>query len=102
MDLKDQVEVHPRDEPKLAVSFYKHLVVPRKILMAVDSRYKLISNYIDLAFEIGLNPQRFTSSAPPNSNSHSQNIPVDMRFGASWQLNKNNLVKFKVDQDSVS
>jgi len=96
---------NPDKDPHFSVSFYKHLVVPRKIFLAVDSRYKLISNYVDLAFEIGLNPKRFTESMPANTANQmlrAQDIPVDMRFGGSWQLNKNNLLKFKVDQNSFS
>ena len=103
----ESTPVEKEKEPLFSVSFYKHLVVPRKIFLAVDPRYKLISNYIDLAFEIGLNPKRFVDAMPSNTPADSsvarvEDIPVDMRLGGSWQLNKNNLVKFKVDQHSFT
>ena len=76
------------------------MVVPRKIFLATDSRFKLISNYIDIGFELGLNPRQFIDIETPNGKPSRPD--VDMKLGASWQLNKNNLLKFKIDPKAIS
>ena len=85
------------EDPKLSISFYKHSVVPRKVLVAVDSRYALISNYVDIGFEATMNPKQFLEEGNNNSQ-----FPLEMSLGASWQINKNNLLKFRVNPQGIS
>lgn len=84
-------------DPQLTFSFFKHLAVPRKVFLAIDERYKLITNYVDVGVQFGFDPRYFI-----DSNFQSNSSPIDLKIGASWQINKNNLVKVKMDSKCVS
>lgn len=86
-------------DPKLTFSFFKHLAIPRKVFMAVDSRHKLITNYVDIGVQLGFDPRYFMDATQLNS---SQPSPLDMKIGASWQINKNNMIKARMDPEGVS
>ena len=89
----------PLAEPKFTASFFKHIVVPRRIFIATDSRFKLIHNYIDIALQLSFNPKDFIVQ-PEASDALSH--PVNVSMAASWQINKNNMAKVQVGTSSAS
>jgi len=85
--------------PKLTFSFYKHLVIPRKVFMAIDERYKLISNYVDFGFVLDVNPKKFLEETT-QATEHMP--PMDVKLVGSWQLNKSNMFKAKIGPEEIA
>ncbi|KAM7255314.1 hypothetical protein ACFE04_020555 [Oxalis oulophora] len=78
---------------QLIASFYQHLVVPRRVLNPLEeSRVVGITNYIDVGFEM----QKRVDGVRSTNNFHDATFQV----AASWQANKNLLLKAKLGTHS--
>ncbi|KAL6143291.1 hypothetical protein ACLB2K_053986 [Fragaria x ananassa] len=91
-------------------SFYQHVVVQRRVKNPLEENQIVgITNYIDFGFELQSRLDRFddTKSSDDESNSNRvpdpKNIPDStFQVAASWQANKNCLLKGKVGPLSSS
>lgn len=82
---------------QFCASYFHHLVVRRNIKNPFEKKEnRAINNTIDLGFEVlyasqyGVAPEQAVRTPP------------SLRFGASWQVNKNSLIKFRVQDATVS
>eukprot|EP01018_Ginkgo_biloba_P022258 Gb_06054 [translate_table: standard] len=76
---------------KLIASFYQHLVVQRRVKNPFEEYTVVgITNYIDLGFEFQSRLNREESSMNPG----------ELQIAASWQANKNILLKAKLGSAS--
>src|SRR5207244_4165961 len=86
------------------LSYLQHLIVRRNIKNPFENKENYqINNYIDLGMEViyknNTSQQHLSSSS---SSSASSTLSQSLRFGASWQINKNNLIKFRIDSNNIS
>ncbi|XP_050382330.1 uncharacterized protein LOC126799216 [Argentina anserina] len=91
-------------------SFYQHVVVQRRVKNPLEENQVVgITNYIDFGFELQSRVDRFDDSKTSDDESNSNKVPdskniPDSTFqvAASWQANKNCLLKGKVGPLSSS
>jgi hypothetical protein len=95
-----------RGVQEFVASYCHHLTVRRNIHNPLEKAHnRSIHNYIDLAMEVvyrneigsGAAAQAQEAAAAPAA----ALAPPSIRLGASWQLNKNSMIKARVQDDSV-
>ncbi|MCO5575083.1 hypothetical protein L7F22_028880 [Adiantum nelumboides] len=81
-----------QDNSKLIASYYHHLVVQRQVRNPFEGPEVIaITNYIDIGFEF----QQSLAESASGSEAAGHELPA-MQIGASWQANKNILLKGKL------
>jgi hypothetical protein len=115
-----------RTSQELVASYVHHLTVRRNIHNPLEHKHnRSIHNYVDLSMEVAYRNDFVHGGAPsaaPASSSSSSSAgssaashaahaaaaaaaalsPPSIRLGVSWQLNKNSLVKLRMQDDSIS
>jgi hypothetical protein len=104
-------------QQEFIASYFHHLNVRRNIHNPLEKKQnRSINNYIDLAMEVvyrndcvplaaGASPALASASSSSASAAPAMSValaPPSLRLGASWQLNKNSMLKVRVQDDSVS
>ncbi|KAI5059401.1 hypothetical protein GOP47_0025720 [Adiantum capillus-veneris] len=85
-----------QDSSKLIASYYHHLVVQRQVRNPFEGPEVIaITNYIDVGFEF----QQSLAESAKDSETVGHETPA-MQIGASWQANKNILLKGKLGTTS--
>jgi len=82
-DLRPQVL---NKDVSLSLAYYQRFVTRRKVKNPFEEKYvNFITNYLDFGAELAVSGRG-----------------TNISFGCGWQINKNNLIKARVDHDSVS
>lgn len=96
---------------EFTASYFHHLNVRRRIHNPFEEKQnRYVNNYIDLAMEIvyrnyapaGARPAAAQVQGGAAAAALAAAIPPSLRLGASWQLNKNCLVKARLADDSLA
>lgn len=86
-----------QEHSKLSASYYHHLIVQRQVRNPFEGEEVIaITNYIDIGFEF----QQSLEGSKPSSSKADNELPT-MQIGASWQANKNFLLKAKLGMFST-
>ncbi|XP_062010112.1 uncharacterized protein LOC133726565 [Rosa rugosa] len=95
---------------QFTASFYQHVVVQRRVKNPLEENQVVgITNYIDFGFELQSRVDRFDDTKTSDDESNSNKVPdpknipdSTFQIAASWQANKNFLLKGKVGPLSSS
>jgi len=97
-----------RVSQELVASYTHHLTVRRNIHNPLEHKQnRSIHNYVDLSMEVAYRNEidHAAPAAPGQARAAVGAValsPPSIRLGASWQVNKNSLLKLRMQDDSVS